>query len=149
MFIHWDKSMETGQTLIDVEHRLLVFQFRRLDMAVKMSQSQTTLNTIIHEIKQFVEFHFVSEENLMRETNYPQLLTHHALHSALVGELRVLSAKVVAHQEFPEDFLFFLNEWLLKHIAGHDQHVAHHAGDAAMRPIGEQAYGEYIDVIHR
>ena len=144
MFIHWDASLETGQTLIDAEHRILVFLFRKLDVAVKTGQSQTTISHIINEVKRFVEFHFVSEENLMRETNYPQLLAHQSQHADLLVELGLLASKVVRHLEFPEDLLFFLNNWLLEHIASHDRHVARHICDAVVRPVAEHAYGEYL-----
>lgn len=144
MFIRWDCSLETGQTLLDAEHRMLVFLFRKLDVAVKTGESQMVMNHVIGETKRFVEFHFASEENLMRETNYPHLLAHQAQHMDLLTELGVLASKVVGHREFPEDLLFFLNHWLADHIANHDQHVALHVQTAVSRPIAENAYGEYI-----
>ena len=144
MFIHWDASLETGQTLIDAEHRLLVFLFRKLDVAVKTGESHAAVTHVIGEVKRFVEFHFASEENLMRETNYPHLLTHQAQHADLLTELGVLASKVIAHREFPDDLLFFLNKWLVEHIASHDQHVALYIRDAIARPIAESTYGEYM-----
>lgn len=144
MFIHWDASLETDQALIDTEHRLLVFLFRKLDVAVKTGETQMTLNQIIGETKRFVEFHFTSEENLMRETNYPHLPAHQAHHMDLLAKLGVLASQVIARREFPEDLLFFLNSWLQEHIANHDQQVALHVRDAVKRPIAEHAYGEYI-----
>lgn len=144
MFIHWTASLETGQTLIDAEHRLLVFLFRKLDVAVKTGESHAAVTHVIGEVKRFVEFHFASEENLMRETNYPQLLAHQALHADLLTELGALATKVIAHREFPEDLLFFLNNWLVEHIANHDQHVALYIRDAVARPIAELIYDEYM-----
>ena len=144
MFIHWSASLETGQALIDAEHRILVFLFRKLDIAVKTGQSQIVVNQIVFEIRRFVEFHFVSEENAMRETNYPHLHEHQGQHSDLLAKLGVLASKVVARREFPEDLLFFLNSWLVEHIAQHDQRVALYICDAVARPVAEDAYGEYI-----
>jgi len=144
MFIHWSASLETGQTLIDAEHRILVFLFRKLDVAVKTGQSQMAVNQIILEVRRFVEFHFVSEENIMRETNYPDLLAHQGQHSDLLAKLGVLASKVIARREVPEDLLFFLSSWLVEHIAHHDQDVAQYIRDAVARPVAEDAYGEYI-----
>jgi hemerythrin-like metal-binding protein len=145
MFIHWDTSLETGQTLIDAEHRILVFLFRKLDVAVKTGESLMAVNQVIGETKHFVEFHFASEENLMRETNYPHLAAHQAQHQDLLAKLGVLASKVIGRREFPEDLLYFLNNWLVEHIANHDQRVALHVRDAVARPIAEHAYGEYIN----
>lgn len=150
MFIRWVPTLATGQPLIDTEHRVLVFLFRKLDVAIKMGEPQATVNNIIVEVKRFVDFHFHSEENLMRETHYPQLLTHQAHHADLLAELGVLSSKVIAHREFPDDLLFFLNDWLMDHIANHDQHVALHISDALARPLAEREYGEFsIDAATR
>ncbi len=144
MFIRWDSSLETGQALVDAEHRMLVFLFRKLDIAVKTGQPKLTIDQIINELRRYVEFHFASEENLMRETGYPHLLTHQAQHADLLAQLGSLVSKVIGRREFPEDLLFFLNQWLREHIAHHDQHVALHVQDAAARPVGELAYAEYL-----
>ena len=144
MFIRWDASLETGQRLIDTQHRILVFLFRKLDVAVKTGESHATVASVIGEVNRFVEFHFTSEENLMRETHYPQLLTHQAQHANLLAELGVYSSKVIGRREFPEDLVYFLNDWLTQHIASNDQHIAMHVRDAVARPIAEYAYGEYM-----
>ncbi|MEP7301442.1 MAG: hemerythrin family protein [Caldimonas sp.] len=144
MFVLWSASLETGQTLIDAEHRILVFLFRKLDVAVKTGQSQMAINQIISEVKRCAEFHFVSEENIMRETNYPHLLVHQGQHSDLLVKLGALATKVAARREFPEDLLFFLSSWLTEHISQYDQHAALHISDSVDRPVAEDTYGEYI-----
>ena len=102
------------------------------------------VNQIILEVRRFVEFHFTSEENVMRETHYPGLLAHQALHADLLAKLGVLSARVMTQREFPEELVFFLSSWLVEHIAQEDQHVAKYVSDASVRPVAESAYGEYI-----
>lgn len=146
MYIHWDPSFETGQPLIDAQHRMLVFLFQKLNVAVKTGESQMTTNHVIGELKRFVEFHFSSEENLMRETGYPHLPAHQVQHMELLVELGALVTKVLGGREFPEDLVYFLNKWLVEHISSHDQHVALHILDATTRPIAEHSYGEYIGV---
>lgn len=63
MSIRWDSSFETGPGLVDAEHRLLVFLFRKLDMAIETGQSQRVVNQVIGQIKRFMAVHFASEEN--------------------------------------------------------------------------------------
>lgn len=144
MFIHWEPGYDTGQPLVDAEHRLLVFLFRKLDVAIKTHRPDQHLRQIVLEVRRFVEFHFVSEENLMRETEYPGFESHRAVHVKLVNELDVFIAKLVEQREYPEDLLAFLNNWLIEHIAKHDQQVAKHVRDAANRPVAELAYPEYL-----
>ena len=144
MFIHWEPKYDTGQPLVDTEHRLLVFLFRKLDVAIKTNQSDRILKQIVLEVRRCVEFHFVSEENLMRETEYPGYESHRVAHVKLLNELNTFVAKLVENQEYPEDLLDFLNHWLVEHIANFDQQVARHVRGASSRPVAELAYAEYL-----
>ena len=58
MYIHWDKSLETGQQLLDAEHRILVMLFRKLDIAIKTKQPESILNRIVSEVRKFADFIF-------------------------------------------------------------------------------------------
>ena len=144
MYIHWDRKYETGQLLIDTEHRLLVMLFRKLDVAIKSHLSDELLKPILLEVKKFVEFHFISEENVMRETGYPAIDAHRKLHHELLLELNSMIAALPSRREYPEDLLYFLSQWLIDHIAEHDQGVARHVAEAAARPVGELVYTEYL-----
>ena len=144
MYIHWESRFETGQPLIDAEHRLLVMLFRKLDVAIKTHQSEAILSRTVLEVRRFVEFHFVSEENLMRETGYPDVESHRSLHAEMLIQLTAMTAELTAHREFPEDLLTFLNDWLIAHIAGHDQDVARHLRQSRDRPVAELICAEYL-----
>jgi hemerythrin len=147
VFIRWQKTFETGHALIDTQHRLLVFLFKRLDAAIKTGQPPARLYRIVLETRKFVEFHFVSEENLMEETGYPDLAYHRKVHTDLLLELNLLIGKVSSRREFPDDLLYFMNKWLIEHIGGHDQRVALHARDGVERPVAELFYMEYFPAL--
>ena len=144
MFIRWDPKMETGEPLIDAQHRLLVLLFRKLDVAIKLPATEQVINATISEVRRFVEFHFVSEENLMRETGFPGIEEHQAKHVQLLAQLKRMLLSVVTGNEFPEDLLYFLNEWLVAHIGSEDQRVASHIQRSASRPIAEVIYPEFL-----
>lgn len=144
MFIHWDKKFETGNELIDAEHKLLVLLFKKLDIAIKTGLPMETISRIVVEVKKFAEFHFISEENLMFETGYPGLKSHVVIHSNLLSELNLIVSRISHHKEFPENLLGFLNDWLVSHIGEEDQRVAQHVKLSIRRPIGESVYPEYL-----
>ena len=144
MYIHWKKAYETGQPLIDTEHRLLVMLFRKLDIAIKTRETEEAILRIVNEVKQYAKFHFVSEENLMYETNYPGIDGHMAIHTHLLVDLNNKMSKLTSHHEFPEDVLDFLSDWLDKHIAHHDKLLVRHINDAENRPVAELIYPEYL-----
>jgi hemerythrin-like metal-binding protein len=113
-------------------------------VAIKLHQPEATVSRIVLEVRRFVEFHFISEENLMIETGYPGAEAHQTVHRELLAELNAKMAKLHSHREYPEDLLDFLVRWLLEHIAHHDQHVARHARSSAERPVAELIYAEYL-----
>jgi hemerythrin-like metal-binding protein len=144
MFIHWDKKFETGNALIDAEHKILVMLFKKLDIALKTKLSSETISRIVVEVKKFAEFHFVSEENLMHETNYPGLRSHMVIHSNLISELNLMISRISNHKVLPEEVLGFLNDWLVTHIGEEDQRVAKHIEMSERRPVAESEYSNYL-----
>ena len=147
MYIHWEKKFETGQPIIDAEHRLLVMLFRKLDVGIKTHVPDETILRIVLEVRRFVEFHFVSEENLMYETSYPGIDEHKTLHAELLMELNDMISKLNKRREFPDDILYFISNWLYNHIAHHDQQLAKHLENAIDRPVAEFIYPEYLQSI--
>lgn len=147
MYIHWQTKLELGNDLIDMQHRMLVLLCRKLDIAIKTHVSQQRLRWVIVELRKFAEFHFVSEENLMHEIGYPEVHEHSIIHTELLMQLNTMLSKIRHGQEFPEDLLHFLNEWLCKHIAIEDMKIAQYIMASAMRPIGENLYAEYLAYI--
>ncbi len=144
MHIQWKKTFETDNILIDAQHRLLVMLFRKLDVSIKTRESETTILRIVQEVKRYAKFHFISEENLMYETKYPQVERHVTMHTHLLVELNKKLSKLNLRQEYPEEILEFLSDWLINHISNHDQRLAEHVGIAADRPIAELCYPEYL-----
>ena len=130
MYIHWDDELSLGNDLIDI--------------AIKTRQSEQALRWVMLEVKKFAEFHFLSEENLMHEINYPDTSDHALIHSELLMQMDMLLAKVSHHKEFPEDLLFFLNTWLVGHIVHEDMKIAEYANNAERRPIGEELYAQFL-----
>lgn len=144
MYIHWEKQLELGNDLIDTQHRMLVLLCRRLDIAIKTKQPEQTVRWVMLELKKFTEFHFISEENLMHEIGYAGVHEHALIHADLLMQLDMMLAKISHHKEFPEDMLYFLNKWLLKHVVTEDLKIADMAKNSINRPLGEDLYGQFL-----
>ncbi|WP_051861891.1 hemerythrin domain-containing protein [Ferrovum myxofaciens] len=74
MYIHWDKSYEIGNPLIDTEHRLLIMLFRKLDVAIKSAEPEATIMRILLEVKKFADFARFSEHRPIGEFTYPEYI---------------------------------------------------------------------------
>jgi len=144
MYIHWEKELELDNPLIDTQHRILILLCRKLDISIKTREADKTIINVMQELKKFTEFHFVSEENLMREIGYPHVDDHAHIHSDLLRQLDIALSKIGHRQEFPEDLLFFLNKWLAYHVIHEDLKIADYVKNSNRRPIGENLYAEYL-----
>jgi len=144
VYIHWEKELELDNPLIDTQHRMLILLCRKLDIAIKTREADKTILNVMQELKKFTEFHFVSEENLMREIGYPHVDEHALIHTDLLRQLDLALAKIGHHQEFPDDLLFFLNKWLAYHVIHEDMKIAEYVRNGKRKPIGENLYAEYL-----
>ena len=83
-----------------------------------------TLNGMID----YTKTHFMDEEKLLVESDYPDYLSHKKLHDYFIDELNNLQYKLLNHQH--NDWLFtmkiikLLSDWLANHIRFSDQKCA-------------------------
>ena len=144
MYIHWNAALELHNDLIDTQHRILMLLCRKLDIAIKTKAHEQTIHWVVQELKKFTEFHFISEENLMHEIGYPNVDDHSLIHSDLLMQLEMMLVKINHHKEFPEDMLYFLNQWLIQHLVSEDLKIANFARSSEKRPIGEDLYDQFL-----
>lgn len=144
MYIHWEKELELDNPMIDTQHRILILLCRKLDIAIKTRETEKTILSVMQELKRFTEFHFVSEENLMREIGYPRVDEHALIHTDLLRQLDMALSSKGRRKETPDDLLFFLNKWLANHVIHEDMKIAEYVKNGKRRPIGENLYAEYL-----
>ncbi len=144
MFVHWEKAYSVGSVLIDAEHRMMLLLCRKLDFAIKNDQPEVVLRSIIHELKAFTNYHFLSEENLMHEVGYPEAFEHGQIHSRLLIALDEATDGVVKHRTSEFSMLDFLHNWLLNHMQHADAKLGRYLETALARPVGEKFYDHFL-----
>lgn len=128
MGILFDKSLETGNSLIDDQHRELIDRVNKLSESCDTLTEKNVAVQTLDFLMDYTEFHFRAEEKLQEESGYPQLQAHKAQHAQFekaVDELR----QMLEEEEGPTDaFVAAVNrnivEWLLNHIQVCDKKVA-------------------------
>ena len=106
----WDESLETGNAVIDSQHRQLI----HLVDALKEPHTDNIFS-ILNEVMDFTNIHFLSEEELMDEVNYPpdaarEMIYQHMDFKAY-ARLRILEFRhtrpfdIMPFQSFTENFL--------------------------------------------
>jgi hemerythrin len=126
-FVPWETKYDTGIEMVDRQHRHLVDLANRLFEACRDPQAdlKAGFHTALKESIAYVHKHFSDEEGLMREAAYPELAAHREQHAAFVQQIIASVQDFESGKAFvPNNFVRFLRDWLLEHIAISDKAFA-------------------------
>jgi len=76
----WLDSMSVGVDAWDLDHQVLFHQIDELIAAIEEKRASQEIETIIKTLSSYCDLHLNSEENAMRQLNYPGLIEHKAKH---------------------------------------------------------------------
>jgi len=114
--IKWHTDFETGISRIDFEHKIFLELVNSFSHAINKKRSDSELYRIITEIEKYAEFHFISEENVMRRIDYPYFKEHQIEHFELLDKFNLAKFKNCNFMEFYN----FLKEWFILHTTETD-----------------------------
>ena len=122
-----DENLQVGIPIIDIQHANLIRKINNLHFACLKGRDATNLRFIraVQETADFFQQHFGTEEKLMSLLGYPDFFDHKSEHTQLIWEILNWVKEFQEEQNLdPEDFVSFLNEWKLSHIAMADMAFA-------------------------
>lgn len=88
------KDLETGNAIIDGEHRELFRAVNTLLDACGQGQGRTALDPTIKFLLNYVDKHFTHEEQLQAKSNYPGMPAHKQFHESYKLKLREIANKI-------------------------------------------------------
>ena len=119
--LEWDSALETGDALVDQQHRDIHDLCNELSSA---ESSPAEVMSVLDRLIDHVLTHFATEEDLMRRESYPpELATQHIVqHRELTERARqkVLEFHSGALTE-TGPLLEFLRDWIAMHVRDHDR----------------------------
>lgn len=124
--IIWKKEYDVGVGEIDLQHRYFANLINRLAEELTEDIDTEYQNALIDELNAYARFHFISEENLMRKANYPDLELHRQHHQQLISNLAnmELELDMNASSDNILGIIDFLVKWFLNHTTIEDRHFA-------------------------
>ena len=84
------KDLETGNALIDREHRELFQAVNNLLDSCAKGRGREEMESAIKFLASYVDKHFKDEEQLQTQTNYPGLTAHRQFHEGYKRQLGVM-----------------------------------------------------------
>ena len=133
----WRKEYSFGQTGVDTAHQNLLADMNALARAVNVGAWDLT-PALLAQIRLAATRDFATEEEMMREDDYPFLELHVRQHQRFFEYFDELRHEI----EYGETnciYLIFrikrlLTDWLVNHILSADRHYGHHRHGAGRSP---------------
>lgn len=129
MAIEFTKALETGNDLIDSEHRELIKAINALMDACSAGKGRTVVDKIVRYVYAYTAKHFSDEEALQKRYGYPDYPQHRQYHEGFKRVVKEIAKRL--HYEGPTiELIGQVNKniagWLVNHIRTEDVKVAAH-----------------------
>lgn len=92
MRYEFTKELETGNRIIDNEHRELLNAVNALLDACGEGKGRARMGETVKFLNDYVDRHFAHEEQLQKQSGYPGYEAHHAFHEKYKQILREITA---------------------------------------------------------
>ncbi len=132
MIYELTKDLETGNTIIDGEHRELFRAVNTLLDACSQGKGRAAMEPAMKFLMDYVDKHFAHEEQLQMQSKYPNMATHKTFHTGYKQKLRDIAGKIPPTGPSISD-LSSLNMHigtLLTHIRTEDKKLGEHLKNA-------------------
>lgn len=93
------KELETGNMIIDNEHKELLDAVNKLLDACTAGKGRDQMNETVRFLNSYVDRHFSHEEQLQQKNNYPGYTSHKAFHDNYKKTLKDITAALSASEK--------------------------------------------------
>ena len=127
MAYQWDSSLESGYEKVDNQHKQLVAAVNNLMEASAGGKGDQAVMETLDFLTGYAIKHFIDEEKLQVQFNYPDYLNHKRIHDEFKGTVGELIQKVKNQgptEEIIGELSNIIGSWLLNHIKGDDFRMA-------------------------
>jgi len=123
-FVEWDNKYSVGIKEIDEQHKKLLDLTNRLYNACTQGKdiAENEFKDVIKEAVNYVKIHFKYEEDIFNKYNYPETKQHKLEHENFIKKILEEVKNFESGKQFvPNNFVRFLRDWTLEHIAISDK----------------------------
>ncbi|MFO7849826.1 MAG: bacteriohemerythrin [Spirochaetia bacterium] len=116
--VTWNENYSVSIPSIDEQHKKL-FTYINDFYSQMLGDTPTAdiVETTLLRLYEYAKEHFSYEEELLRSNGYPDYIKHKQTHTDFLRKVREFEKQDTLD---PQELLFFLQNWLIKHIKGAD-----------------------------
>jgi hemerythrin len=123
----WKDSYSVGVARFDMEHKRLFVLLNELSDAMNAGQGRFVVGRTLNELFLYTRQHFAAEENAMAKTNFGARRVHELEHRELAERVERFQKQYASGEtHITIDVLYFLRDWLEKHILETDRKYSAH-----------------------
>jgi len=125
--VTWSDSLLVGIEFLDNQHKHLVELTNELYRACMLGGNtlDDVFKATMRRMADYVRLHFATEQKLFKLISYPDSLEHKKEHDTLVFRVIKTLKEYEGDKNFiPLDFVQFLKDWIIDHVAKSDQKYA-------------------------
>jgi hemerythrin len=113
--------LELGEEIMDGEHAAQIRLLESFEKGLQDGKSPDDLVIVLDRLVEFTNLHFMSEQMLMRQQDYPATDAHIKEHETLLGQVRKMQDSFNSgDQTMAASELTTLRKWLITHIKTKD-----------------------------
>jgi len=117
----WTIDMRIDNGLVDEDHKALIGIANQVIELNRPNRDADKLKQAIRELYDYVKYHFVREEELMRKIKYAEVDSHHEKHEAIIKEMNHYLTSSHHMGEMLSNFRQLMNKWVINHIMEEDK----------------------------
>jgi hemerythrin len=127
VLVEWEDRYSVGITQIDDQHKELIRLTNELyrGCLAGNEEAEEFFFKTVRSVLNYTKFHFSAEEKLMERVRYPKYAEHRKEHENFVREtLNEVKCFQNGKKFVPNNFVRYLKDWILSHIAIMDTQYA-------------------------
>ncbi|MDR2394598.1 MAG: bacteriohemerythrin [Treponema sp.] len=127
ILVEWDDRYLVSIPRIDEQHKKLITMTNTLYQGCLEGDAKARIYFMqaIHGTVDYVKYHFSAEEKILESINYPDIGDHKREHEGFIRHIFEEVKSFESGKKFvPNDFVRYLKDWILAHIALTDKKYA-------------------------
>jgi hemerythrin len=119
--IQWDDSYSVKNSTIDEQHKKLFRLINEFGESVNSKPNGESISKLLKGLKEYVVFHFKTEEMYLRLSNFPNFEVHKKEHEKFIEKVIDIEQKHLnGVLPEPAKIVAFLTAWITYHVKESD-----------------------------
>lgn len=127
--LKWRDDYAINNELIDRQHRELFARVNTFLAACALNKHADEIGELFMFLESYTIVHFMTEEQIQRESGYPDYGEHLKMHHGFIDTLRFLRERFESGGPTPgilREMQTFVSNWLVQHVTLEDKALGKH-----------------------